>query len=140
MRCAMAAVTVLICSAGVVFTQETAKTAFDHYEAIRVALSTDTLKGVPEHAGALAPLAVDATAKKAAELLATAADLKAARQQFGVLSAALLPVFEKAALKDVHFYTCSMVNQSWAQRGKPIQNPYMGKAMAACGVPAKPSK
>jgi hypothetical protein len=33
-----------------------------------------------------------------------------------------------------------MVNQSWAQRGKDIQNPYMGKSMAACGVPAKLSK
>ena len=103
-------------------------------------MSTDTLKGVPEHAAALAPLAVDANAKKAAQSLGTAADLKAARQQFGVLSASLLPVFEKAELKDVYFYTCSMVSQSWAQRGKPIQNPYYGKAMAACGVPAKAAK
>ena len=122
--------------------QESSK-GFEHYEAIRAALSADTLKGMAEHAAALAPLAAEAggaDAKQATDLLAVAGDLKAARQQFGLLSAALLPTFEKAALADVYFYTCSMVNKSWAQRGKPVQNPYMGKAMLTCGVPAKPSK
>lgn len=116
---------------------------FDHYEAIRLALATDTLKGVSGHAAALASLMGDtasADAKKAAELVAAAADLKAARQNFGLLSAALLQTFEKAHLADVYLYTCSEVNQSWAQRGKPVRNPYMGKAMSTCGVPAKPSK
>ena len=142
MRHVVAVVAVAICSAGVAFAQDTAKITFDHYEAIRLALSTDTLKGIPEHAAALAPLLATsgAEAKKATEQLRAATDLKDARQHFGSLSAALLPTFEKAQLKDVYLYTCSMANQSWAQRGKPIQNPYYGKAMAACGVPAKPAK
>src|SRR5205085_4176110 len=82
--------------------QETGNKTFDHYEAIRVALSTDTLKGVAGHASALAPLAGDvagAAAKKAAEQLAAATDIKDARQHFATLSAAFLPAFEKAQLK-----------------------------------------
>jgi len=121
--------------------QDSGNNIFDHYEAIRVALSSDTLKGVAEHSTALALLAgetASADAKRAAEQLGAATELKDARQHFGVLSAALLPMFEKAKLKDVYLYTCSMVKLSWAQRGKEIQNPYMGKAMAGCGVPAKP--
>lgn len=117
--------------------------AFDHYDAIRAALAADTLKGIPEHAAALAPLAAaigGVEAKKSAELLGKAADLKGARQQFGPLSAALLPAFGKAAIPDVYFYNCSMVKQSWAQRGKAVENPYMGKGMLACGVPVKPSQ
>jgi hypothetical protein len=117
--------------------------AFDHYEAIRVALAADTVKGIAEHATALAPIAATvagADAKKHADLVAKATDLKTARQHFGPLSAALLPAFEKAAMKDVYFYNCSMVQQSWAQRGKAVENPYMGKGMLACGVPVKASK
>lgn len=143
MRHVMAVPAVLICAAGVAFGQATANATFDHYEAIRMALSIDSLNGIGEHAAALAPLAAEAAgadAKKAADLLGAAADLKAAREQFGILSAALLPTFEKAQLTDVYLYTCSMVKQSWAQRGRPVQNPYMGKAMATCRVPAKPSK
>jgi membrane fusion protein, copper/silver efflux system len=81
-----------------------------------------------------------ADARQHAELVAKAGDLKTARQHFGPLSAALLPAFEKAAMKDVYFYNCSMVQQSWAQRGKAVENPYMGKGMLACGVPVKAAK
>lgn len=114
--------------------------AFEHYEGVRVALATDDFKGVAPHAVALAPLAEETggpAAKKALGSVRTATDIKQARDHFGALSAALIPAFEKAALPNVYFYRCSMVNQSWAQRGKPVQNPYMGKAMAACGAPLK---
>ena len=114
--------------------------AFDHYEAIRVALAADHVTDVPRNAKALEVMADELgvpAAKKAAAQLATVADIKAARDAFGPLSAALIPVFEKAKLKDVHVFTCSMVNQSWAQKGKDIQNPYYGKSMLACGTPKK---
>lgn len=117
--------------------------AFEHYEAIRVALAADTITDVAMHATALAMLAEAmgyAAAQKAAEGVGAATNIKHAREHFGALSAALIPKFEKVALKDVHFFTCSMVKQSWAQRGREVQNPYMGKAMLACGAPAKPSK
>ena len=46
-------------------------------------------------------------------------------------------IFEKDGLEDVHFFTCPMVNQSWAQKGKDVQNPYYGKSMLTCGTPKK---
>ncbi|CAN5667231.1 hypothetical protein BH18ACI5_BH18ACI5_09020 [soil metagenome] len=117
--------------------------AFEHYEGMRVALSADAFNDVAHHATALAPLveAVGGAASKTAlEGVRRATDIKQAREHFGALSAALIPAFEKRALDDVYFYRCSMVNQSWAQRGKPVQNPYMGKAMASCGSPLKSAK
>ncbi|MEO7407332.1 MAG: hypothetical protein ABIZ92_10020 [Vicinamibacterales bacterium] len=117
--------------------------AFEHYEGIRVALSSDRFTDVAGHAGALAPMVegiAGAAAKAAVDALQRATDIKQAREHFGTLSTALIPAFEKRALDDVYFYRCSMVNQSWAQRGKLVQNPYMGSAMAACGSPLKPTK
>ena len=114
--------------------------AFEHYEAIRVALAADHLTDVPRHAKALAGVADElgvAAAKTAAEQIAATTDIEAVREQFGPLSAALIPAFEKAKLKNVHVFTCSMVGQSWAQKGKEIQNPYYGKSMLACGTPKK---
>ena len=120
--------------------EDTVAKAFTHYEAIRVSLAADSTKDVAQHAAELVPLAeklAGADGKRTAEAVRTAADLKSARDHFGKLSAALLPAFEKAQLNGVEFYTCSMVNQSWAQKGKAIQNPYYGKSMLTCGVPKK---
>lgn len=125
------------------FAQGDAAKTFEHYEAIRVALSGDELKGVAEHATKLAPMAEalgGAGARKAADGLAAAGDIKVARERFGALSTALLPKFKAAALDGVFLYTCGMVNQSWAQRGEKVQNPYMGKSMATCGSPYEPKK
>ena len=115
-------------------------TAFAHYEAIRVALAGDRMTDVPKHAKELAPVAekvAGAEARASAEAIGAAKDIKAAREHFGKLSAALVPVFEKARLAGVQFYTCSMVNQSWAQKVKGIENPYYGKSMLTCGTPKK---
>ena len=123
--------------------QSDAAKTFEHYEAIRAALAGDELKGVDRHATALAPLAEGlggAEARKAAEGIGTARDIKVARERFGVLSASLLPKFEAAALEGVHLFTCGMVNQSWAQRGQKVQNPYMGKSMLTCGSPYEGKK
>lgn len=119
---------------------DTTAKAFHHYEAIRAALAADTVTDVAKHAAELAPLAekvAGAPAKQAADGVAAAKDIKAAREHFGKLSAALLPVFEKARLAGVRFYTCPMEKQSWAQKGSAIQNPYYGKSMLTCGVPKK---
>ena len=119
---------------------DTIAQAFAHYEAIRAALAADHVKDVSRHATALAPLAEKVGGKEAresAEMVGAAKDLKAAREQFGKLSAALIPAFEKARLDGVNFFTCSMSEQSWAQKGKAIQNPYYGKSMLTCGTPKK---
>jgi hypothetical protein len=135
-----AAAMLLISVAAARAEQEQVAKAFEHYDAIRSSLAADEIKNIAEHAAVLAPLAEEiagANAKKAAEGLRTATDLKHAREHFGALSAALVPKFEKAALKDVQIFTCSMVKKTWAQRGTDVQNPYMGKAMLTCGAPAK---
>ena len=114
--------------------------AFEHYEAIRVVLAADKITDLSRHAAALAPLAETVggkDARQAAEMIGAAKDIKAAREHFGKLSTALLPAFEKARLDGVHFFTCSMAEQSWAQKGKDIQNPYYGTSMLACGTPKK---
>ena len=123
--------------------QTAAASAFEHYEAIRVALAADEIKELRAHATALAPLAdavAGAEARRAAEALGEAGDIKVARERFGVLSAALLPKFEAARLDGVYLFTCGMVSQSWAQRGQKVENPYMGKSMLACGSPYEPKK
>ena len=115
--------------------------AFEQYEAIRVALSADQLKDVAPPATALAPLAEQiggAAAKKAAGAVAAAKKLSEAREQFAVLSNLLVPAFEKAGIKNVHFFVCPMEGGGpWAQRGKDLKNPYMGKSMPTCGTPKK---
>ena len=90
---------------------DTIAKAFAHYEAIRAALAADHVKDVSRHATALAPLAEQVggkSARESADMVGAAKDLKAAREQFGKLSAALLPAFEKAHLEGVNFFTCSM--------------------------------
>lgn len=150
MTALLAAVAVMALSVGAVpaqsdaaKTQADAAKTFDHYEAIRVALAADELKGVEQHATALAPMAAalaGAEARQAAEAVGKASDIKIAREKFGLLSAALLPAFHTARLKNVHLFSCGMVNQTWAQRGQAVENPYMGKSMLACGSPWEPKK
>lgn len=114
--------------------------AFEPYEAVRAALSSDKLDGIAARAAALAPLAGElagADARTAAERLGNAADLKAAREAFGALSKLLVPKFREAKLPGVYAFECSMVKLPWAQRGERVQNPYMGKAMLTCGIPLK---
>lgn len=142
MLCGWLTVAVMVLAVPAQAQSEAAK-AFEHYEAIRIALAADELKGVAEHATALAPMAEalgGAEARKATDGLAGARDIKVARERFGVLSSALLPTFNGAKLEGVYLYTCGMVNQSWAQRGAKVENPYMGKSMLTCGSPYEPKK
>jgi hypothetical protein len=72
---------------------------------------------------------------KEAETLAKTADLKEAREAFKPLSASLIKYLaeNKAGKGICHETYCPMVKASWLQAGKDIKNPYMGKAMLACG-------
>ncbi|MBY0497447.1 MAG: hypothetical protein K2Y23_24860 [Cyanobacteria bacterium] len=112
--------------------------AFDHYELVRVALSTDTLPDVAMHAKMLAPLADKvggARAKASAEQLIKAKSLDDARKHFGELSTALVPTFQAANIAGAHAFICTMKNKPWMQKGDTIANPYFGKAMPGCGSP-----
>lgn len=112
--------------------------AFEHYERIRSALAADSVKGVPAEARALAPLAREIAgeaAGTAAAALAEATNIESAREQFGVLSEALVPGFLKAGLPGVQGFVCPMKQKRWVQRGSTAANPYYGKAMPTCGTP-----
>lgn len=112
--------------------------AFEHYERVRIALSTDTLPDVAMHAKMLAPFAekVGGTrAKKAADQLVKAKTIEDARRHFGDLSAVLVPKFQAQAIAEAHAYMCPMKQKPWMQRGDQMENPYFGKAMLNCGSP-----
>jgi hypothetical protein len=127
------------------------------YDAAREALSTDSLSGLAQPARdlrrLLAPLGNALTAaaagvpedrlaevrallpamRKAADALVAAGTLPRARDAFADLSKALVAWRELAPRgPDVAF--CPMVNRSWLQPpATPIENPYAGRSMAACG-------
>ena len=108
------------------------------YLRIQRALATDTLDGVLESAAALATETVKigsaaATIKVADNPFAEVEDLAAAREAFGPLSDAIIAYVGSALPDGVTVAYCPMARKSWLQRGRTIQNPYYGKAMAECG-------
>ena len=122
-------------------TDSPAARAFDRYEAIRLALVKDGMTDVSTNAAALAPLAgtlAGKDAEAAVQRLRAAKTLEQARNEFGNVSALLVPKFMDAKLPGVVGYMCSMKqNAVWAQKGQSIENPYFGKVMLNCGVPYK---
>ena len=121
---------------------EPVKSVLDHYLKIQGELAKDSVKGVDEHAGAIAKAVKGDEMKmlspdvaKQAETLARAKDLKAAREAFKPLSASLVKYLadSKAGIGTYHEAYCPMAKANWLQTGKAIKNPYMGKAMLNCG-------
>jgi protein SCO1/2 len=110
----------------------------DAYLGIQRALAADTLDGVPESAVALATETAKigsaaATIKMTDNPFAEVEDLAAAREAFGPLSDAIIAYIGNALPDGVTVAYCPMARKSWLQRGRTIQNPYYGKAMAECG-------
>ena len=121
---------------------EPVKSVLDHYLKIQGELAKDSIKGVDEHAAAIAKAVKGDDMKmlspdvaKQADMLAQAKDLKAARAAFKPLSASLVKYLadNKAGVGTYHEAYCPMVKASWLQTGKAIKNPYMGKEMLSCG-------
>src|SRR5438874_1134959 len=121
---------------------EPVKSVLDHYLKIQAELAKDSLKGVDEHANAIAKAVKGDDMKmlspdvaKQAESLAQAKDLKAAREADKPLSASLIKYLtdNKAGKGIYHEAYCPMVKASWLQTDKAIKNPYMGKEMLTCG-------
>lgn len=138
---------------------ETYEALIGHYEEIRLALLNDRLEGVAAEAAALAEGAralaagfdaaeagVPAEAAQeargllpemasAAQALAAARDLEAARAAFGDLTDPLLRYRELAGDTAVKVAYCPMAGKSWLQKdGETIGNPYYGQSMAGCGT------
>lgn len=117
------------------------ESALKQYVTIQTAFAADTLKGVPEAAGALADVAesnagmLPATLAAQAEAVAKAQDIKAARVAFKLLSATLITAASAAKEKTGHYYEafCPMAGAAWIQADKKIANPYYGASMLTCG-------
>ncbi len=132
----------LLLTAGPAFSAP-APSGFDavlgHYEAVRKALLSDTVAGIPGHAAEIAKLAKSAPAdlapqiSGAAQKLSAAKDLKTARDAFYELSKPMVRWREAARSKANVVAFCSMTKRSWIQPKGEIGNPYYGKAMATCG-------
>jgi len=121
---------------------EPVKSVLDHYLAIQKELTKDSIKGVDEHANAIAKAVKEDDMKmlspevaKEAEDLSKAKGLKAARAADKLLSASLIKYLgdNKVGQGVYHEAYCPMAKASWLQTEKTIKNPYMGKAMPDCG-------
>jgi len=121
---------------------EPVKSVLDHYLAIQKELAKDSIKGVDEHANAIAKAVKGDEMKmlspdvaKQADTLAAAKDIKAARAAFKPLSASLVKYLadNKAGKGTYHEAWCPMAKASWLQTEKEIRNPYYGKSMLTCG-------
>src|SRR5438552_14691486 len=122
---------------------EPVKSVLDHYLAIQKNLAKDSVKGLDEHANAIAKAVkgdemkmLSSEVATQAETLAKATDLKAAREAFKPLSASLVKYLadNKAGKGVYHEAYCPMVKASWLQKEADIKNPYMGKSMLTCGT------
>lgn len=109
---------------------------FGAYEDVRQALIKGSVEDVQRTARELASTA-SAEKQKAiagrATALASAADLKGARDSFAMLSDELIRFREgRSGAKPVVVY-CSMEKKSWLQPKGPITNPYTDESMRSCG-------
>jgi hypothetical protein len=113
----------------------------DPYLKIQTALAQDRVDEVRANAGeiATAATALGAPAMKidtAAVQLASASELKDARQKFGVLSDAIVTYMDGMHLKapaGVRTAYCPMAQKPWLQQGDTLANPYYGTEMPTCG-------
>jgi hypothetical protein len=121
---------------------EPVTSVYDHYVKVQTALASDSVKGVDEHASAIAKAVrademkmLPAEVAQEADRLAKSKDLKSARDAFKPLSDSLIKylVDSKVANGTYHEVYCPMAKASWLQTEKSIKNPYMGKSMLTCG-------
>lgn len=129
------------------------RTALGVYEEVRAELATDQIQDLPARASRLAEgflqaqnshieLAAEISgvikaAADSAESLGKVKDLAAARAAFGELSRQilLLASIDPRLAGGRHVFACPMVKTfpKWIQPSEALDNPYMGKAMPACG-------
>ncbi|MFA7343090.1 MAG: DUF3347 domain-containing protein [Terrimicrobiaceae bacterium] len=121
------------------------QSALDQYIKIQTALASDSLKGIPEAASAIAESAKshpgvfpDGLASQAAAL-AKAGDLQSARAAFKPLSVTLIKALSAQKEKTGKYFaaTCPMAGAAWIQVGEKIANPYFGADMLTCGSISK---
>jgi len=138
-------VMLVLVAAGVARAGDPLLTMLDPYFRIQSSLSDDKTDGMKADAAAIASAArtmgdSGAPIAKAADALAGAADLAAARTAFSQLSDAVIALSEATKAEagtGVHAMFCPMAKKQWLQKGDKVSNPYYGKAMLTCGEKKK---
>lgn len=129
----------------------------ENYEAIRITLLNDNMKGIADnarlieesatklqrhysasHAGVSADNAAACEAllpeiSEAAGRLAKASEIEAAREAFGELSKPMVRYREMVSGERPVVVYCPMAKKAWLQPEGEIGNPYYGQSMARCG-------
>lgn len=106
------------------------------YVKVADALADDDLTAAKTAAGALSDHAGMAGEKQIddqASVVAKAASLSAAREQFKKLSLSIEPI--AAGVEGYTVMTCAMAKADWVQASGDVKNPYLGKSMQSCGEP-----
>jgi hypothetical protein len=121
---------------------EALKALVTSYLEIHAQLAADKIDQVDAPARAMASTAAEMGAAgepivKAANALAAAADVNAARDAFGALSDAVIAAGNAEGWKDVgevKLAYCPMAKRSWLQKdAAQVRNPYYGSQMLTCG-------
>ena len=121
---------------------EPVKSVYDNYIKLQAALASDSIKGIPEAATAIAKAVrsdsmkmLPAKVADQADNVAKANNIKAAREEFKPLSDSLINYLResKASGTGLNEVFCPMAKASWLQKEKDVNNPYMGKSMPSCG-------
>lgn len=132
------------------------RTAFDAYEEVRARLAADTIDGIGPPATRSAQALRSATSSaelagtarrvvedgaNAADELAAATEIEAARLAFGRLSRSLVALGGADArfVQQFEVFECPMAKgySKWIQSGDRLMNPYMGRKMLECGSEAE---
>jgi hypothetical protein len=127
-------------AAGSTGSTEASSPLVDAAIAIQRALARDTMVGVVAQAKTLEQAAAGlgekgAAIAGAAAQVARQTTIADARNAFGDLGDALVAYVrtDRAALGGARIAYCPMVRKSWLQKNGPVENPYYGQRMLACG-------
>lgn len=104
------------------------------YGKIHAALVAEDLEAAKQAAFALAENAKAAETvalEKETRVLADSKDLAEARERFKTVSKELMAFVQGE--KGYYIGSCPMAHAVWIQTDRKVRNPYMGKAMLACG-------
>lgn len=128
--------TLLIAALVLTLPASAAPDVFKSYENVRLAFLANSHDEVRKTATVLATEAeaqkIDELAKRA-RAVAAAADLKAAREAFSLVSNELIAIRASSKEGKPPVYYCPMIKKSWLQAKGQVGNPY-DPAMPRCGT------
>jgi membrane fusion protein, copper/silver efflux system len=120
-----------------------AKEAFEILEEMRISLAGDSIEGLLERClrigSVLSELSAGKEIAKICPVLGRESDITLLRTEYSkiVEQMILFAEMDSQLQEGWSVFSCPMVEHypKWIQRGEEMENPYMGQAMLACGLP-----